>query len=68
MCLRNFWHDLSTALMARTLKGFNDFSVKVHNVKIHLNKRKKHAKESGMTTHVIAVAVVPKGGATFVLR
>lgn len=41
MCLNNFRHDLSTALMPQTFEGFNDLCIKAQDVETHLNKRKK---------------------------
>ncbi|CAL5425633.1 unnamed protein product [Camellia sinensis] len=41
MCLNNFRHELSTALMAQTFEGFNDLCTKAHDMELHLAKRRR---------------------------
>lgn len=47
MCLNNFKHNLSTALMPQTFEGFNDFCTKAHDIEIHLSKHRKSVKKAG---------------------
>lgn len=54
-------HDLSTAPMPQTFKGFNDLYEKVHDTEIHLSKRKNNAKEnSGKTVLMLTATVTPR--------
>lgn len=46
MWLNIFQHDLWTALMAKSLKRFNDRRTKADDMKNHLNMHKVNAKET----------------------
>lgn len=60
MCLNNFPYDLSIALMPQTFEGFNYLYTKTHDDEIHLNKRKKSAKENGgKNGRLLSVAITP---------
>lgn len=45
-CLSNFRNNLSTAFTPQTFEEFNDLYTEAYDLEIHLNKRKKGAKES----------------------
>lgn len=51
MCLINFTDDIWIIVMARLLKGSNDFYTETHDMEIHLNRHKKHIEEGGKATH-----------------
>lgn len=54
MCFNSFKHNSST------LKGFNGLCTKAHGKVLHLNKRKKLAKESAKIGNVMAARCISK--------
>lgn len=57
MCHNKFMHDLLMTLLAQNFDGFNGLCTKVNDMELHLNKRKKPAKESGKVGNIM-VAIV----------
>lgn len=52
---------------APTSEGFSDLCMKAHDIKIHLNKHKKHVKETGKFEYPMGATIGLKGGAAYVL-
>lgn len=44
MCMNNLRHDLSSILLPKTFKGFDDLCTKAHDVEAHLSKRRRPTK------------------------
>lgn len=65
VCLNNFRHDLSNALMEQSFGCFNDMCTKAHDMEIYLNKCKKRIKEGARTEHSITASVASKERATY---
>ena len=62
MCLNNFRHELSTALMAQTFEGFNDLCTKAHDMELHLSKRRKPRIGDRLETSATAMVETKKRG------
>ncbi|KAH7855354.1 hypothetical protein Vadar_023999 [Vaccinium darrowii] len=62
MCLNNFRHELSTALMAQTFEGFNDLCTKAHDMELHLSKRRRPRVVDRLETSTAAAVETKKGG------
>ncbi|KAH7855481.1 hypothetical protein Vadar_025365 [Vaccinium darrowii] len=62
MCLNNFRHELSTALMAQTFEGFNDLCTKAHDMELHLSKRRRPRLVDRLETSTAAAVETKKGG------
>ncbi|KAG5554457.1 hypothetical protein RHGRI_012105 [Rhododendron griersonianum] len=60
MCLNNFRHELSTALMAQTFEGFNDLCTKAHDMELHLGKRRRPRVVDRLETSVAAIVETKK--------
>lgn len=60
MCLNNFRHDLSTALMDQMFKGFYNLCAKAHDIEVHLNKKRKPMKESIKVENIMTIIDHPK--------
>lgn len=56
ICLNNFIHNLSTALMAQACEGLNDLFTKAHYMEVHLNRIR--------TRNSITMTVAPKERST----
>ncbi|KAH7859506.1 hypothetical protein Vadar_001968 [Vaccinium darrowii] len=62
MCLNNFQHELSTALMAQTFEGFNDLCTKAHDMELHLSNRRRSRVVDRLETSMAATVETKKGG------
>lgn len=68
MCLNNFRHDLSIALMLYTFEWFNGMCTKAHDMEIYLKKCKKIVKVGGRTGHLLTKTIAPKERAPYALK
>ena len=62
MCLNNFRHELSTALMAQTFEGFNDRSTQAYDMELHLAKRRRFRAVEGVKSSIVAIVETRKKG------